>query len=70
MVVGSNVDESHAPILNSLISKMLTDVDVLGTLAFADDMVAPFDARRIVLIDRDWGVIVLVEAQLWSKLRR
>ena len=38
---------------------MLADVDVLGTLTSADDMVSPFDARRVVLVD--WGVIVWFE---------
>ncbi len=41
---------------------MLAGVDVLGTLASADDMVSPFNARNIVLILADWGVIVLGEA--------
>ena len=45
LVVGSDFDESHVPILNRLMRKMLADVDVLGTLASADDMDSPFDAR-------------------------
>ncbi len=58
MVVSSDFEESHVPILNSLMRKVLADVGVLGTLASADNMVSPFDgiARRIVL--KDWGVIV------------
>ena len=44
LVVGSNFDALHVPILNSLMSKVLADVDVLGTLASAHNMVFPFDA--------------------------
>ena len=53
-------------------SKMLADVDVLSTLASADDMVSPFDARRVVSID--WGIIVwfetrfVVEQIVWFEL--
>ena len=68
MVVGSNFDESHVPILNRLMSKMLVNVDVLVALSSADDKVSPFDARRVVLID--WGVFVWFEPMLWSKLKR
>ncbi len=66
MVVGSNFDESHVPILNSLMSKMFSDVDVLATLASADNMVFPFDARHIILVD--WGGIVWCEAHVVEQI--
>ena len=57
------------PILNSgLLSKMLADVDVLGTLASADNMVSPFDARRALLID--WGVIVWFKAHIVGQIAK
>ena len=56
------------PILNSLMSQMLVDVDVLGTLASADDMVSPFDARRVVLVDG--GVIVWFEAHIVEQIAK
>ena len=45
---------------------MLAAVDVPGTLTSADDIVAPFEARRIVLID--WGVIVWFEAHIVEQI--
>ncbi len=36
--------------------KQSADVDVLGTIASADDMVVPFDSLLIVLIDSAIGV--------------
>ena len=50
------------PILNSLMIKMLADVDVLSTLASADNVVSPFDACRVVFID--WGIIVWFETHV------
>ena len=39
-------------ILNGLMRKMLADVDVLCSLSPTDDVVAPLDARSVVLVDR------------------
>ena len=33
-------------------SEMLTDVNVVGSLTAADDGVAPFNTRRVVLVDQ------------------
>jgi hypothetical protein len=44
--------------LNSFVREMFPEVDMLGTLATADNVVAPFDARVVVFIDRRvsrWG---------------
>ena len=68
MVVGSNFDESHVSILNHLMSKMLADVDVLSTLASADDVVSPFDARRVVFID--WSIIVWFETHIVEQIAK
>jgi hypothetical protein len=38
--------------LDGLMRKMLADVHVLSTLAPAEDVVAPLDARSVVLVDR------------------
>ena len=38
-------------VLNHFVSEVLADIDVLGTLASADNMVSPFDACRVVFID-------------------
>ena len=35
-------------IVHNLMSKMLADVDVLGALPAADDIVPPFDTRCVV----------------------
>ena len=45
-----HLDQSHLTILDGLVREVLADVDVLGTLASADDVVPPFDARRVVLV--------------------
>ena len=68
MVVGSNFDESHVPVLNSLMGKMLADVDVLGTLASADDVVSSFDACRVVFID--WSIIVWFETHIVEQIAK
>ena len=39
-------------ILNNLVSEVLPDVDVLGSLPSADDVVSPLDALRVVFVDR------------------
>ena len=37
-------------ILDNLMSKMLADVNVLGALPAADDIVPPFNTRCVVLL--------------------
>ncbi len=45
-------DEQHLAILNNFVGEVLPDVDVLGSLPSADDVVTPLDARRVVFVDR------------------
>ena len=68
MVVGSNFDESHVSILNSLMSKMLADVDVLSTFASADNVVSPFNACCVVFID--WGIIIWFETHVVEQIAK
>ncbi len=48
-----DADEQHLTILNDLVGKVLPDVDVLGSLPPAVDVVTPLNARRVVFVDRD-----------------
>ena len=41
----------HLAILNDLVGEVLPNVDVLGSLPSADDVVTPLDARRVVFVD-------------------
>ncbi len=43
-------DQEHHPILDGFMRKMHAEINVLGAFTAADDMVAPFDARRVVLV--------------------
>ncbi len=45
-----DADELHVAILDNLMSKMLADVNVLGVLPAADDIVPPFYTRCVVLV--------------------
>ena len=47
-----DADELHLAILNILVSEVLPDVDVLGLLPSADDVVIPLDAHNVVLVHR------------------
>ena len=49
-----DADEQHLAIqvLDDLVGKVLPNVDVLGSLPSADDVVTPLDARRVVFVDR------------------
>ena len=49
---GVDSDQAKVTILNRLVGKVLPDVNVLCTLTAADDVVAPFDARVVVFVDR------------------
>ena len=46
--------------------EVLTDVNVLGSLTAADDVVAPFNTNRVVLVDR--GGFSLPESMLAHKV--
>ena len=43
---------SSISILNDLVGEVLPDVDVLGSLPSADDVVTALDARCVVFLDR------------------
>ena len=43
-----DADEQDLSMLNDLVGEVLPDVDVLGSLPSADDVVTPLDVRRIV----------------------
>ena len=45
-------EQAEMSVLNGLMRKMLADVDVLGTLSPTDDVIAPLDARSVILVDR------------------
>ena len=45
-------DKLHVAILDNFISKVFADVNVLGVLPAADDIVSPFDTCRVVLVHR------------------
>ena len=49
-------------VLNHFVGEVFANVDVLGTLTSADDMVSPLDAGRVVFID--WRIIALREAHI------
>ncbi len=53
-------DETHVTVLDYFVCEVFADVDVLGTLASADNMVPPFDACRVVFVDR--SIIALRES--------
>ena len=50
--------EPHSTILNDFVGEVLPNVDVLGSFSYAYDVVAPFNARDVVLVDRD-GLLLL-----------
>ena len=50
-----NADELHLAILDHLMREVLPDVNVLGALPPADDVVPPLDARGVVLVHRSRG---------------
>ena len=47
-----DADKLHVAILDDLMSKVFPDVNVLGALPAADDIVPPFDTCRVVLVHR------------------
>ena len=52
LVLRRHLDEPHLAILDDLVGEVLPDVDVLGSLTAADEIFAPFNTRRVVLVDR------------------
>ena len=48
--------------------EVLTDVNVLGSLMASDDVVTPFNTRRVVLVE--WGRFLLYEAESAQKCQR
>jgi hypothetical protein len=51
--------------LDDLVGEVLPDVDVLDSFASADDVVAPFDARSVVLVY--WGGLLLLDSETVQK---
>ena len=49
-----DADKLHVAILDDLMGEVFPDVNVLGALPAADDIVPPFDTCRIVLVHRGW----------------
>jgi hypothetical protein len=63
-----DLDEPNLLVPDHFMGEVLTDIDVLGTLASADHVVSPLDARRVVLVHRRDG---LLGEALWpSRSRR
>jgi hypothetical protein len=52
LIGGVHPDETNVAILDHLLREVLPDVDVLCTLASPDDVVTPFDAGIVVLMNR------------------
>ena len=54
LVLRRHLDKPHLTILNDLVGEVLPNIDMLGSLTAADDsdVVAPFNTRRVVLVDR------------------
>ena len=50
LVLRLHLDQPHFSILDDLMGEMPTDVNVLGPLTAANDVVTPFNTRRVVLI--------------------
>ena len=50
LVLRRHHDEPHLVVLDHLVGEVFPDVDVLGSLTAADDVVAPFNTRRVVLV--------------------
>ncbi len=49
-----DADKLHVAILDDLMGELFPDVNVLGALPAADEIVPPFDTCRIVLVHRGW----------------
>ena len=47
-----HLDQPHLAILDDFVGEVLPDVVVLGSLTASNDVVAPFNTRRVVLIDQ------------------
>jgi hypothetical protein len=57
LLEGVDFDQVHHPILDGFMRKMLAEVNVLGAFPSSDDVVAPFDARGVVLVHGGvWGL--------------
>ncbi len=52
LIRSQDTNQSEVAILNSFMREVFPNVDVLGTFTAPNDVVAPIDARIIVLIDR------------------
>jgi hypothetical protein len=52
---GADPNQTQMSVLDRFMSKVLADVDVLRTFSASNDVVAPFNACIVVLIDRGPG---------------
>ena len=52
LVLRRHLDQQHFSILDDFVGEVLPDVNVLGSLTAADDVVTPLNTRRVVLVDR------------------
>ncbi len=53
LLLGVDSDQTEMTVLDRLLGEVLADVNVLRPLTAADDgVVAPFNARVVVLVDR------------------
>jgi hypothetical protein len=56
-VVGTFLPQDEVSILDGLVSKVLADIDLLGSLAAADNIVSTFNACRVVLVHRRRAIL-------------
>ena len=52
LICGVHTDQADMTILDHFMREVLPDVDVLRPFTSSDDVVAPFDAGVVVLVDR------------------
>ncbi len=59
-----NLDQLHLAVLDGLMHKVLTEIDLLGSLSSSNHLISPFDACGVVFIDRGvWVICPVVELQ-------
>ena len=63
-----DADKLHVAILDDLMGKVFPDVNVLGSLAAADDIVPPFDTCSVVLVY--WGQLRLCKTRTLEEVAK
>ncbi len=61
-----NLDQLHLAVMNGLMHKVLTEIDVLGSLSSSNHVISPLNACGVVFIDR--SVWVLWEAHVLEEV--